>query len=142
MARRVSEDEFALSGLAIFGNGSAAAEPRRIGGRVPPLKDSEKRIFIAYFGETPLVCQFIWSFLFQRNYIPEKGCTHHLLWALMFLKLYSNEHVLAASAGVSEKTFRKWSWRFVKAIAKLKPHLVSLNIKPYLHNKNTMIKKI
>ena len=44
----------------------------------------------------------------------------HLLWALMFMKLYCSESVLAALAGgVHEQTFRKWSWYFVEEIANL-----------------------
>lgn len=44
----------------------------------------------------------------------------HLLWACMFLKLYSTEHVHAGMAGVDEKTFRKHVWTSVKALAQLK----------------------
>ena len=49
-----------------------------------------------------------------------------MLWGLMFLKIYASEGVLATLAGgVDEKTFRKWAWRFVDAIADLEDDVVS-----------------
>ena len=53
----------------------------------------------------------------------------HLLWALMFLKLYCSESVLCtlASEGdaVDEKTLRKWVWLFLPAIADIASDVVS-----------------
>lgn len=49
-----------------------------------------------------------------------------MLWALMFLKTYAKESVLSGMAGsVDEKTFRKWVWLFVCAIASLESNVVS-----------------
>lgn len=75
--------------------------------------------FRASFGTSPTVCANLWSKLISHELMPEKGKPIHLLWALMFLKLYCSEPVLAAIAGVHEQTFRKWAWSFVDAISDL-----------------------
>ena len=50
----------------------------------------------------------------------------HLLWALMFLKMYAKEATTSRLAGgVDEKTYRKWVWLFVSAIADLEGDVVS-----------------
>ena len=49
----------------------------------------------------------------------------HLFWALDFLKNYQNEVIQANKYGVDKKTYRKWLWVYVKAIARLAPKLVS-----------------
>ena len=48
----------------------------------------------------------------------------HLLWALLFLKAYNREEMNAAMCGCDEKTFRKWSWFYVEAMADLDSQLV------------------
>jgi len=49
-----------------------------------------------------------------------------MLWALMFLKTYAKETALSGMAGgADEKTFRKWIWSFVCAIAALDSDVVS-----------------
>jgi hypothetical protein len=53
----------------------------------------------------------------------------NLLWALMFLKLYCAESVLATLTGagqksVDKKTFRKWTWLFVEEIIHLKYRVI------------------
>ena len=50
----------------------------------------------------------------------------HLLWALMLIKIYATEDVLSGIAGVTEKTYRKWAWKFIKAVSDLSYTLVSL----------------
>ena len=57
----------------------------------------------------------------------------HLLWGLMFLKLYVSESVNCALAwGMDEKTFQKWIWMFVYAMSDLAPDDVSKNLHLYL----------
>lgn len=52
----------------------------------------------------------------------------HLLWALVFLKVYSTEEVHCRIVGwPSPKTFRKWSWYFVGKIAELKDEVIILD---------------
>ncbi len=76
------------------------------------------RRFKALFGSTPQLCSLLWSLLADLH--PLGGFPRHLLWALMFLKLYSTEHVHSTLAGVDEKSFRKWCWRYVSALSQVK----------------------
>jgi hypothetical protein len=41
------------------------------------------------------------------------------------MKTYGTEENLAATAGVDEKTFRKWAWMFVFELSALKGDVVS-----------------
>lgn len=81
------------------------------------------RRFKALLGVTPLVCSVAWKKLSAK--LPEKAKPRHLLWALLFLKVYATEHCNRALTGVDEKTFRLWSWRFVYLLASI--NIVSCN---------------
>ena len=67
------------------------------------------------FGTSPYICFTLW----KRIAVPEGSSPKHLLWALMLLKTYAVQELLASLCGVDEKTFRKWSWVFVNAISVL-----------------------
>ena len=86
----------------------------------------ESMRFRAMFGISAEICSHLWKMIDPCDFTMGKGAkTCHLLWALMLLKLYATEATLCALAGgVDEKTFRKWSWRFVSAIAELTPNVV------------------
>jgi hypothetical protein len=88
-------------------------------------KDTDERRFLATFGVAPVVCLTIWNLLIETGNLPPSSFEYHLLWGLMFLKLYCAESIHAALAGCDEKTFRKWSWAFVDAISFLKERVVS-----------------
>jgi hypothetical protein len=83
------------------------------------------------FGTSPEMCARLWRMLDPFASIPKGVHQRHLLWALMFLKLYCAESVLCTLAGgetgqaVDEKTFRKWCWLFVEAISDLQYSVVS-----------------
>jgi len=78
------------------------------------------RRFSSAFGVKAYVCPAIWNMLESSDVIKvENRHPKHLLWALMFLKVYASEDVLAALAGVHVNTLRKWLWIYVKAVAKL-----------------------
>ena len=63
--------------------------------------------------------------MLQNNIlVNSKG--EHLLWALMFFKVYSTENMNRKIVRVDEKNFRKWSWIMVKALSRL--YLVSSNL--------------
>jgi hypothetical protein len=50
----------------------------------------------------------------------------HLLWALLLLKTYETESVLAGlCGGVNEDTFHKWAWHFIEKISYLEHEVVS-----------------
>jgi len=88
------------------------------------------RLFRAHFGASPEACSEVWDLLCDDRVsvwkpIDAKARPEHLLWALLILKTYDTEELLCSKLGVDEKTFRKWSWRFIVAIAALKKHLVN-----------------
>lgn len=96
--------------------------------RVVALATQEAR-FKSHFGTQPRICSDVWTRINPAASMPTGAKPVHLLWALMFLKLYSSESVLCtlASAGeaVDEKTLRKWVWMFVPAIADITNDVVS-----------------
>lgn len=75
------------------------------------------RKFRAFFGTSPIVCVVTWDLMF--NHHPRNSKPEHLLWALMLLKRYHVENVNAILAGANEKTFRKWSFIFIRLLSKL-----------------------
>jgi hypothetical protein len=76
----------------------------------------DQRRFISLFGIAPELVAHVWTGV---DVGVEPTTPVHLLWALMFLKIYSNETVHATLAGADEKTFRKWSWFWVSKLANL-----------------------
>ncbi|KAF0702403.1 hypothetical protein AaE_015956 [Aphanomyces astaci] len=91
-----------------------AAKP--ILGRHSSTSTTNARRFVALFGTTLYVTSVLWAKLEPH---PRGGQPRHLLWALMFLKVYGTEHVHATIAAVDEKTYRKWSWTYIKALEDL-----------------------
>ena len=83
------------------------------------------RRFRACFGASPLVCAIIWKGIAPVVSAYDGYSPTHLLWALMFMKLYCLEPVNASIVGVDEKTFRKWSWIVIDAIESLYDDVVS-----------------
>ena len=85
---------------------------------------SMKWRFPMMFGCTAFVCLFVYRLIVadetnvwpvQCNLLPPMK----FLWALMFMKSYNTKDVYAALGKCSEKTFRKWVWSVIRAIAKL-----------------------
>jgi len=91
------------------------------------------RRFRAFFGTTPIVCSSLWGLLAVSR--PPDSKPKHLLWALMFLRLYDTESVHALLAGVDEKTFRKWAWAFVRSLSKIElvRFVIYMHIYMYLY---------
>ncbi|KAG9407624.1 hypothetical protein AC1031_002342 [Aphanomyces cochlioides] len=75
------------------------------------------RRFYAMFGISAELCYAIWQALEDKR--PPNSDVKHLLWRLMFLKVYGSESVHATIAGTDEKTFRKWCWLYVALISEL-----------------------
>lgn len=71
------------------------------------------RRFRSTFGLSPEIASDIWNLLPRIRY----GRPQHLLWAWLFLKLYSTEKINASLAGCNEKTFRKWAFCYIRLIA-------------------------
>ena len=80
------------------------------------------RDFRSLFGCSPVVCGVLWV----RCNFPEWVEPKHLLWTLMFLKIYENEKTLATLAGVGDRQkFREVVWPILMNISALKKSVVS-----------------
>ena len=76
------------------------------------------RRYKASLGVTPEITQVLWESL-EGIEMKEKPNIKHLLWALLFLKVYSLEEVLSSMAETTEKTYRKWVWIIVNKLDEL-----------------------
>jgi hypothetical protein len=102
-----------------------------LGNKIARIRPSEssrisRQRFIAFFGIEPTYCSMIWKLIVDSvlTQLKSKPKEEHLLWALMFLRRYDTHWILANNAGCDEKTFIKWSWFYVEAIANLDKKLV------------------
>ena len=88
-------------------------------------KDKDERIR-SFFGASSVVLVDLWNRLKTQDL--DTGATlKHLLWSLVFLKVYASSEVLCAIVGwPNRKTFAKWVWYFVERIAELKDDLIRL----------------
>jgi hypothetical protein len=86
----------------------------------------------AHFCAEPEVCADVWRRLEVDNIdldAPDDKIAEpcHLLWALLLLKTYETESVLAGlCGGVDEDTFRKWAWHFIEKVSYLEHEVVSV----------------
>lgn len=88
-------------------------------------KDKDMRIR-ACFGAPSDIIADIWN---RMNAYGLKDGAHpkHLLWALVFLKVYSTEEIHCSIVGwPSAKTFSKWAWYFIDRISLLKEDVIDL----------------
>lgn len=88
---------------------------------------TEDRKFREFFGCGPVVACATWQMIEELNSIPNNGTMEHFLWALLFMKVYAKENVMAsiASTKPDTKTFQKWVWAFIEAIASAEDEVVS-----------------
>ena len=81
----------------------------------------EHRQFQSLFGCSPEIVAEIWYRIAPRGgeVSLRKGAEPcHLLWALLFMKVYANEDVLCSMVGgVDKKTFCFWTRYFIRIIA-------------------------
>ena len=88
---------------------------------------TEDRDFREMFGCGAQTACILWQLLSSHCVLPIDGRMEHYLWTLMFLKIYAKERTLCTLAGgVDKKTFRKWIWSFIPAIADLEEDVVSI----------------
>ena len=90
----------------------------------------ENRLFKEHFGISVAVTLIVWNLLVENDLVPEKGQMKHLLWTLVFLKVYPKQGPVCSIVGGSDgaidpKTFRKWVWAFIFAISYLEEEVVS-----------------
>jgi hypothetical protein len=91
----------------------------------------EDRLFKEYFGVSVTIVLVIWNLLNEHELIPKKGEIKHLLWALVFLKVYPKQGPVCSLVGgtkgaVDPKTFWKWVWKFIFNIELLDEVVVRL----------------
>jgi hypothetical protein len=81
----------------------------------------------AHFGVDPWLVSYLWHLImtYAPQPFPPGLKSKHLLWGLLFLKLYNSEPVNCLVADCDEKTFRKWVWIILEALADLEPYVVS-----------------
>ncbi len=99
--------------------------------RTRTLCDTNMEYFRSHFGVSPGVASIIWDMIFCR--LPNNFCFYHVLWGLLFMKVYATAPVLAGKVGADEGTFRERSWKVVKAIASLKCSVVSETNMTFVH---------
>ncbi len=75
------------------------------------------RKFRCFFGISPQVCSLVWELLKPK--LCSGAQPKHLLWSLLFLRQYNAELTNRILVGADEKTFRKWTWYFIKLLSKL-----------------------
>jgi hypothetical protein len=90
--------------------------------------ERETRRFKAFFGIKAERASEVWSLLLGHNLMPPKAEPEHLLWALLFLKLYCIEEVLVTLLGRDDGTIRKWVWLMVEAMHNLSKKLVRFQL--------------
>jgi hypothetical protein len=84
---------------------------------VKPLDD---RVIKAFYGTNAAVMSDLW----ERCRRPCKTEPKHLLWALMYMKLYCPEDVMAILCSTSKNTLSKWVWLWIEAIADLSVEVI------------------
>lgn len=93
-------------------------------------KALDQEICKSLLGTSYTVCSEIWNLVnpLESDVLQlQKAHPRHLFWALLFLNCYCTIPILTrVVGGVDDKTFREWSWLFVKEIANLKPRVVSV----------------
>lgn len=80
--------------------------------------------FRKVFGTYPFICSKLWTMIDPINTISSKSLVRHLLYGLLFMKSYSTESVHVTLVGCDEKTFRKWAFLWIDAIADLEYRVI------------------
>ena len=87
---------------------------------------ANQRHFRAFFGASPLTCERLWTLLNPKATMPKGVQPFHLLWGLVFMKVYATEAVHCKIVdSPDEKTFQKWFLLFVREISYLEADVVS-----------------
>lgn len=88
-------------------------------------EDGRDRDFRYMFGVGLETCVNAWNLCVDSGNLPDGAQPFHFLWALMFLKLYETESLLARLAGTTRKTYRKWVMPIVRCLSRCRHGLVS-----------------
>jgi len=93
--------------------------------KAPRSDATEELEFRESFGVGMVVFMALWDVLVLTELLPAKGGVDHLLWTLMFMKGYAKTRTCCNQlGGIDTKTFKKWVWLFIFAIAELEATLV------------------
>jgi len=119
MSDSVPPEQFIILGTDIIRKGKARPEFKS--------DDVFDRKHLAFFGTTPFICSLLWAMLEPLRKMPTGVKPVHLLWSLLFMKTCGTEAInCALVGGPDEKTFRKWTWIFIDAIAALESQVLSV----------------
>jgi hypothetical protein len=108
-----------------------AKEVQNRSGQKIASDETESRRFHEYFGTSVYVAIIAWGLMSEHYLLPEDGGIVHMLWAMHFLCCYPKQEECCAAAGTQEKgavdpkTWRKYIWPFIYALAKLEHVVVS-----------------
>ncbi len=117
-----SFDIVALKGLVIIGDCRAAQIALPNAQQPVHFTQSHLRLWNAHYGAPPIVCVALLNILRDRG---DRVKMSHLFWALLLLKTYPTENVLASKIGVTRKTARIHSWSIIYKLHALSSRLVS-----------------
>ena len=109
--------------------------------RVEEKSNSAERIFRSNYGTSSTVVQDIWRLIGENisdeEIRKDEKRLDHFFWSFIFMKVYGTEtnHFTMVHEKPTEKTFRKWSSKYLRYIYFLFPHVVSFYfLHLYLHN--------
>jgi len=83
------------------------------------------RLFGEHFGVSPWVTACVWNKLLELQLVPNRAQVKHLLWTLLFFKVYATEQVLSSICECNAETYRIWVRRMLDALGQLKRKVVS-----------------
>ena len=91
-------------------------------------KRGDDKAFRGMFGAPMTVIALLWNRIQLQPPVLRKGAhPKHILWALMFLKVYAASSVLRCLCGwPSESNHREWVWYFIERIAGLRVEVIDL----------------
>ena len=87
---------------------------------------TEDRHFRALFGCCVNVVLRLWLLLIEYDLVPSGANIKHLLWTLMFLKVYPTDPTMSRMTQADPKTLRKWINLFLDSICFLEPKVASV----------------
>ncbi len=91
--------------------------------------DLNLRTFKEHFGVNPKVLARCLILMERHTTSTLNIQPEHLLWACIFMKVYSTEAIHAGLVNCSMKTFRKWVWATIQRISDLESQVVSMLVK-------------
>src|SRR6056300_1292344 len=79
-------------------------------------EQSQKKDWATFYGIAPEFASNVWNKLVARGRIPNAAKPKHLLFAYIFLKVYSGDKPMSKIVGCHFNTFSKWAWIFIRLV--------------------------